>query len=148
MKKFFLILCLFLTGCAHQLDLISRNNSGNGTGNAQEMGKQISIYLNNKFYKGTYVHDGMKVINSTARTTTTGTSNGTVVNGKRMATVYGTSSGTSTGYATTYIPGSGNGSVIATSGDDTLRCDFNYSGGTGIGYCVNNTGNEYDLIIH
>ncbi len=136
-RKLIVLFTVFmLSSCAHQLQLISRNNSGNGSGVAQEAGKQVTIDLNGRNYIGTYVYDGMKIF------TTTSTANATATSGNRTATAYGN------GYATSYVPGSGNGRVIATSGDDTLRCDFNFSDGTGIGYCVNNTGNEYDLIIH
>ena len=131
-----LLATILLNGCAHQLDLISRNNSGNGFGSAQEMGKQITISLNGQTYKGTYVYDGMKVISSTSSATATAYS------GSRSATAYGN------GYSSTYIPGSGNGKVLATSGNDSIRCDFNYSGGTGIGYCQDNSGKEFDLLIH
>lgn len=138
MKKIIsaLIATVFLNGCAHQLELISRDNSGNGIGNAQEMGKQITINLNGQTFKGTYVYDGMKVIS----TTSSGTA--TAYSGYRSATAYGN------GYSSTYVPGSGNGRVLATSGNNSLRCDFNYSNGSGIGYCQDNSGKEYDLLIH
>lgn len=138
MKNYILMLSALaiLNGCAHQLDLISRDNSGNGIGNAQELGKQISISLNGKSYKGTYIYDGGAVI----RTTSTATA--TAYSGSRSATAYGN------GNSSTYIPGSGNGRILATSGNDSIRCDFNYSGGTGIGYCQDNSGKEYDLLIH
>ena len=127
---------LLLSGCAHQLDLISRDNSGNGIGNAQEIGKRIAINLNGRTYVGTYVYDGMKIIN------TTSSASATAYSGSRSATAYGN------GHSSTHIPGSGNGRVLATSGNDSIRCDFNYSGGTGIGYCQDNSGREYDLLIH
>lgn len=139
---------IILTGCAHQLDLLSRNNSGNGLGKAEEMGKKVTIYLKDRTYIGTYVHDGLKVITTTARSNTNSTATATAYSGNKTATAYGHGNSNTTAYATTYIPGSGNGSFVASSGDDTIRCDFNYQGGTGIGYCQNNSGEEYDLIIH
>lgn len=133
--KYVLLASILLTGCAHGLDLISRDNSGNGSGVAQEMGKQITITLNGKTYKGTYIYDGGAVISTSSAATATAYS------GYRSATAngYGTSS--------TYIPGSGNGKILASSGDGTIRCDFTYAKGTGIGYCQDNTGKEYDLLI-
>lgn len=135
MKLFIFILAVFISGCAHQLELISRNNSGNGNGTAQEAGKQITINLNGKTYKGTYVYDGKKTIQSFSSGTATAS------NGYQYANVYEAGSGV------TYIPGSGNGKIIATSGDDTIRCDFNYSSGSGVGYCENNNGATFDLLI-
>lgn len=143
-----LALLLTLTGCAHQLDLISRTNSGNGSGKAEEMGKKVTVFLKNKMYVGTYVYDGLKVITTTASSNTNSTATSTAISGKRIVTANGQGNSNTTAYATTYIPGSGNGSFVATSGDDTIRCDFNYKDGTGIGYCQNNSGEEYDLIIH
>jgi len=138
MKKYiFLLLAItLLNGCAHQLELISRNNSGNGSGIAQELGKQISISLNGGNYKGIYVYDGGAIIH------TTSTASVTAYSGSRSATAYGS------GNSSTYVPGSGNGRILATSSNDTIRCDFNYGGGAGIGYCQDNSGKEYDLLIH
>jgi hypothetical protein len=135
-----LLATTLLNGCAldhtYQLDLISRDKSGNGFGNAQTLRKQIKINLNGQMYQGTYVYDGMKVIN------TTSSASANAYSGLATATAYGN------GHSSTYIPGSGNGRVLATSGNNSIRCDFNYSGGTGIGYCQDNSGKEYDLIIH
>lgn len=136
-KNFILFLSIiFLSSCAHNLELISRNKSPNGVGNAQELGKQVTININGKEYKGTYVYDGMKIF------TTTGNATATAYNRSGSTTAY------ANGSSTSYIPGSGNGKIIATSGDDTIRCDFMYEDFSGLGYCTNNTGNEYDLIIH
>lgn len=131
-----LVATVLLNGCAHQLELISRDNSGNGVGNAQEISKQITINLNGQTFKGTYVYDGMQIISTTSAATATAYS------GSRSATAYGN------GYSSTYVPGSGNGRVLTTSGNNSLRCDFNYSNGSGIGYCQDNSGKEYDLLIH
>ena len=147
-KAAILPLFLMLTGCAHQLDLLSRTNSGNGSGKAEEMGKKVTIYLKDRTYIGTYVYDGLKVITTTSRSNTNSTATATAYSRNKTATAYGYGNSSSTAYATSYIPGSGNGSFVATSGDDTIRCDFNFKDGTGIGYCQNNSGEEYDLIIH
>jgi hypothetical protein len=129
------ILCLTLNGCAHNLDLISRTGGPNGSGTAQELGKQITINLDGKQYKGTYIYDGGAVIS------TNSTATARAYSGSRSATAYGT------GVSNTYIPGTGNGRILATSGSDSIRCDFNYGKGTGIGYCQDNAGNEFDLLI-
>jgi len=131
-----LILFVLLSGCAHNLDLISRTGGPNGSGVAQELGKQITINLDGQQYKGTYVYDGGSVIRTNSAATAT------AYGGHRTATAYGT------GVSSTYIPGSGNGRILATSGKGSIRCDFNYSQGTGIGYCQDNYGGEYDLLIH
>lgn len=137
MEKIILVLLatIFLNGCTHHLELVSRDNSGNGFGSAQAIGKQITINLNGQLYKGTYVYDGMKVIN------TTSSGSATAYGSSGTATAYGS------GHSSTYIPGSGNGRVLATSGNNSIRCDFNYSQGSGIGYCKDNFGKEYDLLI-
>lgn len=134
MKTINLLILFFLSSCTHQMQLISRNNTGNGTGTVQEMGKQVTIYLNGKTYKGTYVHD------SGSSVATINNSTATAYNAYGSSTAYGT------GSIISYIPGSGNGRIIATAGDDTLRCDFQYSRGSGVGYCEDNKGNSYDLI--
>ena len=136
MKRIILTAFLLLIGCAHQLELISRDNSGNGTGNAQEAGKQITINVSGKTYRGTYVYDGGRAV------TTVSSANATAYSGSRTAHAYGN------GFSSTYIPGSGNGRILATSGDDSIRCDFTYEHGSGIGYCQDNSGKEYDLLIH
>lgn len=127
---------LFLCSCqyTHQMQLISRNNTGNGTGTVEERGKKVTIYLNEKTYIGTYVHDGGSSV------TSINSGSATAYNAYGSSTAHGTSSSVS------YIPGSGNGRIIATNGEDTLRCDFKYSQGSGVGYCEDNKGNSYDLI--
>lgn len=133
---FTLSVLMLLSACSLQLQLISRNNKGNGTGIAHIIGKQVSISLNGKQYEGTGVYDGGQTIN----TTSSGTA--TAYSGSQSVNIY------ANGQSNTYVPGTGNGRFIATSGDDTLRCEFNYRAGSGVGYCLNNNGNEYDLIIH
>ena len=136
MMKGILFSCLLLlTACAHQFQLIPRNGGSAGNGTAQEAGKQITISLNGRTYKGTYVYDDGSVI------TTHSSATATAYSGSRSATAYGN------GVSSTYIPGSGNGRIFATSGDDSIRCDFMYKGGSGLGYCQDNARNEYDLLI-
>ena len=138
MKNFTLFLLLiFLTACAHQLELYSRNGGINGTGIAQEAGKQITINLDGRVYTGTYTYDGGKTIISNAYGTATAYS------GKSSATAYGNYTNTS------YVPGSGLGRLFAHSQDGkSLRCEFSYSEGSGIGVCEDNENNSYDLVAH
>jgi hypothetical protein len=131
-----LSILMLLSACSPQLQLISRKNNGNGTGVAHIIGKEVSITLNNKEYEGTYVYDGGQNVNTTSYGTATAYS------GTQNINIY------ANGQSNTYVPGTGNGKLIATSGNDTLRCDFNFRHGTGVGYCINNNGSEYDLIIH
>lgn len=115
-----------LTGCSHNLSLHSRDGSPSGQGVAQEAGKTITINLNGKVYSGTYVRDGGKV-----------------------AIFQSYSGAFGSGFGTAYVPGSGNGRVLATSADgDAIRCEFLYSSGSGIGVCHDNSGKDYDLLIH
>jgi hypothetical protein len=133
----YLIFTLLLTGCAHQLELYSRNGGVNGTGTAQEAGKQITINLDGREYKGTYTYDGGKTIISNAY------GNATAYSGSRSTTAYGHATSTS------YVPGSGLGRLFAHSQDGkSLRCEFSYSQGSGIGICEDNDNNSYDLVAH
>jgi hypothetical protein len=126
-----------LTGCAHNLTLHPRDGSPTGQGVAQEAGKTVTINLNGKVYSGTYVHDGGKVA------TFQSYGNATAYSGTKSASAFGSSVGTA------YVPGSGNGRVLATSSDgDAIRCEFQYSNGSGIGVCHDNSGKEYDFLIH
>lgn len=131
------LVSFLLTGCAHNLSLHSRDGSPSGQGVAQEVGKTVTINLNGKVYSGTYVHDGGKVA------TFQSYSNATAYSGTKSASAFGSSFGTA------YVPGSGNGRVLATSADgDAIRCEFQYSSGSGIGVCRDNSGKDYDLLIH
>jgi hypothetical protein len=138
MKK--LIACLFvfvLSGCAHQLELYSRDGGVNGTGTAQEAGKQITINLDGRVYKGTYTYDGGKTI------ITNGYGSATAYSGNRSATAYSRATSTS------YVPGSGLGRLYAHSQDGkSIRCEFSYSAGSGIGICEDNDNKPYDLVAH
>lgn len=126
-----------LFGCAHQLELYSRDGTVNGTGVAQEAGKLITIKLDGNEYKGVYTYDGGKTIISNAY------GNASAYSGNRSATAYSQSTSTS------YIPGSGLGRVFVHSQNGkSLRCEFSYSSGSGIGVCEDNDSKPYDLVIH
>ena len=135
MKKLILIALFVLAGCTHQFALMPRDGGHSGTGEANEAGKEISINLNGRTYIGTYVYDGGKIIT----THSSGISQG--YSGALNATA------SYTGTASTFVPGSGNGKIVATSDGDTLRCDFHYSDGSGIGLCNDKAGKQYDLLI-
>lgn len=131
-----------LGGCSHNLTLHNltlhpRDGSPMGQGVAQEAGKTVTITLNGKVFSGIYVYDGGKVA------TFQSYSNATAYSGAKSATAFGS------GFGSAYIPGSGNGRVLATSNDgDAIRCEFQYSDGSGLGVCQDNAGKEYDVQIH
>ena len=130
---------LLLTGCArtHNLTLHPRNESLSGQGVAQEAEKTVTINLNGKVYSGTYAYDGRKVATLQIY------NNATAYAGAKSASASGGSFGTA------YVPGSGNGRVLAIAADgDAIRCEFQYSSGSGIGICRDNSGKDYDLLIH
>jgi hypothetical protein len=131
------VISLLIGGCSHRLSLIPRHGGLNGEGIAEEAGKKVTITLNGKTYTGQYVYgDG-----GVAFTNTFG--NATAYSGVGTATAYGSS------FSTTYVPGSGNGRILATSTDgDAIRCEFQYSSGGGLGVCEDNAGELYDLQIH
>ena len=132
MRKSLIQVALFgflLTGCAHNLTLHPRDGSPSGQGVAQEAGKTVTINLNGKVYSGTYVYDGGKVA------TFQSYGSATAYSGTKSASAFGS------GFGTAYVPGSGNGRVLATSTDgDAIRCEFEYSSGSGIGVCRDNAG--------
>lgn len=132
-----LLVATVVSGCSHNLTLISRQGGGAGDGVAEELGKKVTINLNGKIYTGQYVFGGGTV----AFTNSYGSA--AAYSGAGTATAYGS------GMSTTYMPGSGNGRVLATSADgDAIRCEFQYSSGNGIGVCTDNAENVYDLQIN
>lgn len=135
MRNILLVLLLALAGCTHQISLIPRDGGQAGSGEANESGKKVTINLSGRTYLGTYVYDGGSVITTQSYGTTQ------AVSGAARATAF------TNGTASSYVPGSGNGKILAFSGGDSLRCDFQYSGGTGIGICTDNAGKQYDLLI-
>ena len=132
-----LVCVAFLGGCAHNLTLHPRDGGSIGQGVAQEAGKTVTITLNGRTYSGTYVYDGGRIA------TFQSYGSATVYSGARAATAFGS------GFGSAYVPGSGNGRILATSNDgDAIRCEFQYSSGSGLGVCRDNAGKEYDLQIH
>ena len=126
-----------LSGCAHKFSIFPRNGSGKGTGEASDFGRELTINMNGKTYRGTYVYGG----GSVAVTNSFGSA--TAFSGSQSVYAYGS------GSSTTFIPGSGKGQLLAFSDDgDAIRCNFNYQSSSGIGVCEDNKGNLYDLQIH
>lgn len=138
MKKLIIFVWLIcLVGCAHQLELYSRNGGVNGTGTAQETTQSILITLDNVTYKGSYTYNG----GAPVITTSYGTA--TAISGNRTAYATGTS------VSNSYIPGTGQGRVFARSVDGKgLRCEFSYDEFNGLGICQDNNNQLYDLVIH
>jgi uncharacterized lipoprotein YehR (DUF1307 family) len=108
MTKLTLLALFALAGCTHQFALMPRDGGHSGSGEANESGKEVSINLNGRTYIGTYVYDGGKIIT----THSSGISQG--YSGALNATA------SYTGTASTFVPGSGNGKIVATSDGDTL----------------------------
>ena len=126
---------ILLAGCAHTLTLYPVGGGQAGNGTANEINKRVTINLNGRSYTGTYVHDGGQLMPTTVYGSAS-TYSGSYSSG----TAYGTSVGT------TYVPGSGNGRILAASpAGDTIRCDFLYRSGSGIGQCEDSAGKRYDL---
>jgi hypothetical protein len=125
------IALIALVGCTHKLALYSSSGES-GTGTAQESGKKVTIELSGKLYVGNYVFDGGSVGIST------GFGSGIV----------GSSPLTVTSIGTSYVPGSGNGRVFVRAQDNTsMRCEFQFSGGSGLGICQRSDGKTFDLVI-
>ena len=123
-----IVLALFaLAGCTHQFALMPRDGGHAGSGEANEAAKEISINLNGRTHIGTYVYDGGKTITTHSSGMAQGYS----------GALNATASYTET--ASTFTPGSGNGKIVATSDGDTMRCDFQYSDGSGVGLCNEHT---------
>jgi hypothetical protein len=135
MMKPTLLVLIVLTGCTHQFALVPRDGGTSGSGEANESGKEISVKLNGRTYIGTYVYDGGKTITTHSSGILQGYS------GALNATA------SYSGTASTFVPGDGIGRIVATSDGDTLRCDFHYSDGSGIGLCKDRAGKQYDLLI-
>lgn len=130
-----LLICLF--GCAHQLELYSRNGGGNGSGTAQEANKSIVITLDNVTYKGSYTYNGGAPVITTTYGSTAATS------GNQTAHASGSA------VSNSYIPGTGQGRVFARSADGKgLRCEFSYDEFNGLDICQDNNNQLYDLVIH
>lgn len=125
MKLLAILGLLFLAACAHQLELYPRGQGATGTGVANESGKTITISLNGKTYLGNYVYAGDAA--SLGLVTTSGS--------PALATAVGTGGGTA-------------GRILARADDgDSIRCEFLYADGGGLGVCEDNQGIKYDLVI-
>lgn len=123
MKLLIILFCCFLTaGCAHPLTLYPKQGGEQqGTGTANSGDKKVTIQLNGKTYEGSYVYGGTAV-----------------------GVAFGSSGTTSTMIGV----GGSNGRILARSIDgDSIRCDFNYSGSSGLGVCEDSQGRQYDLTI-
>ena len=137
MKKLVLICgVLLIQACSHQLSLYPRGGGQVATGVANEAGKTIEIQFEGHLYKGRYSYDGGGVVSVQSF----GTSQ--AFSGARSVTAQGSS------YGTAYVPGTGNGRIfaIAPSGN-SIRCEFQYKGGSGLGVCEDNQGRVFDLVI-
>jgi hypothetical protein len=131
---FAMLLCsASLVGCAYSLALHPRDGGSVGTGRADGSSKTVEINLNGKTYRGPYIYDRGAVIASQGFAT--------AFSGARVAAGINT-------LGTTYVQGSGNGRVLATSSDgDALRCEFTFREQAGIGVCEDNSHRQYDLVI-
>jgi hypothetical protein len=123
---------VLLAGCSHQLVLYPRDVGPVGKGVANESGKKVSITLEDTVYLGTYVHDsGSAIIGNTFGVGSVGSS---VIQ----------MSGLSTGY----VPGTGNGQLFVRAQNGlSIRCEFTYRSGSGLGVCQRSDGKQYDLQI-
>ena len=127
-----LITFLSVTGCAHKLALHPREGGATFQGVADESGRKVELQVDGEVYKGTYVYDG----------------GGVIIGNSTGFGVAGSSVMQSTGIYTGYAPGSGNGQWYARSSSGTsIRCEFLYKDGSGLGVCERNDGKVYDLQI-
>lgn len=135
-KAFALVLAIALSGCAYNLTLHPRDGGPVGSGTANSSNKSLTIDLAGKTYRGTYVYDGGSPVFSQTF------GNATAFNRFGTTSAYG--SATTTGY----VPGSGQGRVVAFASDgSSIRCEFTFRQGSGIGVCEDNTNKPYDLVI-
>jgi hypothetical protein len=133
MIKFTLIgaICIALVGCSHKLALYSSDGEM-GSGVAEESGKKVTIEISGRQYVGNYVFGGGSV------GITSGVGYGIV----------GSSPLTVSSIGTTYVPGSGNGKIFVRAQDNSsMRCEFQYSDGAGLGVCQRSDGKVFDLVI-
>jgi hypothetical protein len=126
-----------LVGCSHTLQLSERGGGLTGTGTATEGSNAVTIVLNGKEYKGKYTYNGGGV----ALTNTFGSA--TAYGGGYSSTAYGSGFG-----VTSIIPSGGGGNILAMSSDgDSIRCQYSYSSGGGVGECQDSNGKIFDLMI-
>jgi hypothetical protein len=119
-----------LSGCAaYGVQIHPRDGGSAATGTVDIRAKTMTVALNGKTFTGPYVHDGGQTVATSS-----------------FAQV-GRLSGYSSGAA--YVPGSGNGRVLLTSGSgEALRCEFLFRDHRGIGSCEDNAKRPYDLTIY
>ena len=117
-----LVVCMLeLGGCAYHLTIYPRDGGSLGSGVAQLSGERVTISLKEKTYTGTYV---------------LGTSYSGWGPGFRGTTRYFSE-----------LNGS-NGRLFATAKDgDSIRCEYQYDGISGVGTCEDKAGNMYDMVI-
>jgi hypothetical protein len=133
MNKFTLLgaICIALVGCNHKLALYSSDGEM-GSGIAEESGKKVTIEISGRRYVGNYVFGGGSV------GITSGVGYGIV----------GSSPLTVSSIGTTYVPGSGDGKIFVRAQDNSsMRCEFQYSDGAGLGVCQRSDGKVFDLVI-
>ena len=127
------------TACAtitHVFIVQPRDGGAVGQGEARERGREVTVFMDGQIYTGKYLIDSGKTV--------TASSSGTANAYDRGGTAAITGSATTS----VYVPGSGNGSLLATSpSGDALRCEFQYERGGGFGVCRNNAGREFDMLI-
>ena len=125
-----------LTGCAHQISLVPRDDGPMGKGTAPaSMGDsgKLSVELGGKNYTGEWVF---------------------VRDGGSVGTAFGSAwSGGSSAYANSTFFGAsstGNGRAILSAPEGSrIRCVFRYNamGGTGVGECIDDEDHLYDMFI-
>ena len=124
-------LVFIISGCSHQLALYSSNGE-NGRGVANESGKTVTIELSGKTYRGNYVYSSGGVGIST------GIGSGNI----------GGSTIQMSNIGTTYAVGSGDGRIFVRSNDNlSIKCEFKYADGSGLGICQRSDGKMFDLVI-
>ena len=129
-------LAMLLGGCTHNIYIMGANGT-TGTAEVTTFGNHsgsITINLGGKVYTGRWVYaPGGGAI---------GLGTATASAGGQTATATSTYVG---------LPTGGPGTVLASAPDgSTLRCAFSFSewGRTGIGTCLDNAGQRYDLQIN
>ena len=142
MKKLLLaIACFSLTGCTHNLTLMSQDNGNTGTGIANESDKTVTIELNGETYTGTYTYIKQGVVGFSSSSVQS-----YVYSGSHAA--YGNAYGTGNFMSQS---AAGDGNMIAKSASGKgLRCQFSYStmSRSGAGVCQDDKKKLYDLQIN
>lgn len=120
------VISLFLVACTGSLLLIDKNNKESvGTFNASS--KTLDVKINGVDFTGIYVTNASAAFGT-------------------MQGFSGSKSAFGTGQA--YMTGNTGRAVLRDASGNTINCEFNYSGMKGIGTCVDNKGDTYQLIAH